>query len=512
MRFGEPHELDLWDDRSGSVRLFFIAPDKAGGMGMYDVAVIGAGIVGCSIARVLSRYSLNTVLIEKEPDVADCTTKANSAIVHAGYDAKPGTLKAKFNALGNPMYDKLCEELDVPFKRIGSLVLGFSEEDMETIGKLYEQGIENGIGGMEIWDRKKVLEVEPMINKEVMGALYAATCGVVGPWELAIAQAENAAENGVEVLLDNEVRDIEKQAGGYRLYTTGRVMDARYVINCAGLHADKINNMVSSESFSISPRRGEYNIFDKSVGDLVKTVVFPCPSKLGKGILVSPTVHGNLLIGPNAEDLSDREAFGTTSEGLQFIREGAEKSVPDLPYNYIITGFSGLRARCERDDFIIEEAAGAKGFINVAGIESPGLTSAPAIAEYVAELLMGIAGGFEEKEDYMPGRRRLARFSELGEEERRAIIEKDPRYGRIICRCETVTEGEIVDAIHRKVGARTVDGVKRRVRPGSGRCQGGFCGPRVMEILARELKLDLTEVVKEKKGSYILKHPTKEKR
>lgn len=479
---------------------------------MYDVAVIGAGIIGCSIARVLSRYKVNAVLIEKEPDVADCTTKANSAIVHAGYDAKPGTMKAKFNALGNPMYDKLCEELDVPFKRVGSLVLAFNEEDMETINKLYVQGIKNGIAGMEILDRKKVMEMEPRINKEVIGALYAATCGVVGPWELAIALAENAAENGVEILLNNEVKDIKKQETGYSICTSAGTVEARYVMNCAGLHADSINNMVAPESFRISPRRGEYNIFDKSVGDLVKTVVFPCPSKLGKGILVSPTVHGNLLIGPNAEDLHDKEAFQTTSEGLQFIREGAERSVPDLPYNAIITSFSGLRARCERDDFIIEEARDAKGFINVAGIESPGLTSAPAIAEYVIELLKDICGGLEEKEDFVPKRRRVIRFNELSEVQRKELAEKDPRYGRVICRCETITEGEIVDAIHRKVGATTVDGVKRRVRPGSGRCQGGFCGPRVMEILARELNKDINEVVKDKQGSYILKQPTKENR
>lgn len=477
---------------------------------MYDVAVIGAGIIGCSIARALSRYRLGTVLIEKEPDVADCTTKANSAIIHAGYDAKPGTLKARFNALGNPMYDKLCEELDVPFKRVGSLVLAFGDEDMETIKKLYEQGIANGISGMEIWDKAKVIEMEPRVNKEVTGALYAATCGIVGPMELAIALAENAADNGVEVLLDSEVAAIKKQEEGYRIYTKDNVIAARYVINCAGLHADAINSMVSEERFTISPRRGEYNIFDKSAKDVVKTVVFPCPSRLGKGILVSPTVHGNLLIGPNAEDLEDKEAFDTTSKGLQFIREGAERSVPDLPYNLIITGFSGLRARCERDDFIIEEAPDAKGFINVAGIESPGLTSSPAIAEYVAGLLAGICGGLEEKEDYNPRRRRQIRFSELSEAERKELVEKEPRYGRVICRCETVTEGEIVDAIHRKVGARTLDGVKRRVRPGSGRCQGGFCGPRVMEILARELGRDIRDIVKDRKGSYVLEHPTKE--
>jgi glycerol-3-phosphate dehydrogenase len=289
-------------------------------------------------------------------------------------------------------------------------------------------------------------------------------------------------------------------------------MCIRDSINCAGLHADKINNMVATESFKISPRRGEYNIFDKSVGDIAKTVIFPCPSKLGKGILVSPTVHGNLLIGPNAEDIYDKEAFETTSEGLRFIKEGAERSVPNLPYNAIITSFSGLRARCERDDFIIEESLDVKGFINVAGIESPGLTSSPAIAEYVAELLKDICGGLMEKKDYKSGRRKMTRFNELSEAERKELIKRDSRYGRIICRCETVTEGEIVDAIHRKVGATTVDGVKRRVRPGSGRCQGGFCGPRVMEILARELNKDINEVVKDSKGSYILNHRTKEHR
>ncbi|MDD4504654.1 MAG: NAD(P)/FAD-dependent oxidoreductase [Clostridiaceae bacterium] len=479
---------------------------------MYDVAVIGAGIIGCSISRVLSRYEINVVLIEKGADVADCTTKANSAIIHAGYDAKPGTLKAKFNALGNLMFEKLCQELDVTFKKTGSLVLAFNEEDMETINKLFVQGIINGIDGMEILDREKVLDMEPRVNKEVIGGLYAATCGVVGPWELAIAQAENAAENGVEILLNSEVKDIKKQETMYSIFTSDRTIDARYIINCAGLYADRISNMVATESFRILPRRGEYNIFDKSVGDIVNTVIFPCPSKLGKGILVSPTVHGNLLIGPNACDIYDKEAFETTSEGLEFIKEGAERSVPDLPYNAIITSFSGLRARCERDDFIIEEALDSKGFINVAGIESPGLTSSPAIAEYVVELLKNICGGLEEKKNFKAKRRRMIRFNELAEAERKELIERDSRYGRVICRCETVTEGEIVDAIHRKVGATTVDGVKRRVRPGSGRCQGGFCGPRVMEILARELNKDINEIVKDSKGSYILNHPTKENR
>jgi glycerol-3-phosphate dehydrogenase len=480
-----------------------------GGIKMYDIAIIGAGIIGCSLARALSRYNLKTILIEKEPDVADCTTKANSAIIHAGYDAKPGSLKAKFNALGNPMYDVICKELDVPFKRTGSLVVAFSDEEMVTIDKLYCHGIINGITGMEVIDKKRVRELEPNISDEVVGALYAETCGIVSPWELAVAMAENAADNGVEILLDSEVTDIKLIENRYFINTKRGRIDAKYVVNCAGLYADKINNMVAAESFRIIPRRGEYNIMDKSVGNLVNTVVFQCPSKLGKGVLVSPTVHGNLLIGPNAEDIEERDNFQTTEEGLRYVNEWAARSVKALPKNAVITAFTGLRARCDRDEFIIEEAPDAKGFFNVAGIESPGLTSSPAIAEYVVELLKERAGKIEEKTDYIATRRPVIRFNELTDEEKNEWIKKDPRYGRIVCRCETITEGEIVDAIHRNVGARTVDGVKRRVRPGSGRCQGGFCGPRVMEILARELNIDITEVVKDHKEAYILTSPTK---
>lgn len=476
---------------------------------MYDVAVIGAGIIGCSVARALSKYNLKTVLIEKEPDVADCTTKANSAIIHAGYDAKPGSLKAKFNTLGNPMFDEICRELDVPFKRVGSLVVAFSEKEMETINKLYVQGTVNGIPGIEILNRERVREMEPNISEQVAGALYASTCGIISPWELAVALAENAADNGVEILLDSEVKDIKRIEGRYFIYTNDRKIDARYVVNCAGLYADKINNMVAAPSFRIMPRRGEYNIMDKSVGNLVNTVVFQCPSELGKGVLVSPTVHGNLLIGPNAEDVYDRDNFQTTTAGLQFVRESAARSVKALPMNAVITAFTGLRARCEKDDFIVEEAPDAKGFINAAGIESPGLSSAPAIAEHIVALLKEMLGTVEENPEYVPSRRPVVRFKELTDEEKNEMIKKDPRYGKVICRCETITEGEIVDAIHRNVGARTVDGVKRRVRPGMGRCQGGFCGPRVMEILARELKIDITEVVKDHKASYILTGPTK---
>ncbi|WP_432409242.1 NAD(P)/FAD-dependent oxidoreductase [Wukongibacter sp. M2B1] len=478
---------------------------------MYDVAIIGAGIMGTFIARELSRFKLDIALIDKDNDVSNGTTKANSAIVHAGYDAKFGTNKGKFNALGNPMFDKVCEELDVPLKRIGSLVVGFNEEDMKTIKKLYENGMKLGIPNMKILDYKGVKKKEPNISDIVTSALYAPTCGIVGPWELAIALAENAVENGVELLLNNEVKDIRKEEGIYRIITGDQEILCRYVINCAGVYADKISNMVSSPYFKITPRRGQYYILDKSAGGIVNTVVFQCPTKLGKGVLVAPTVHGNVIIGPDAENLEDREDLSTTAERLRFVRNSAIRSISNIPFNKVITSFAGLRAEPSTGDFIIEEVKDAKGFINVAGIKSPGLSSSPAIAKYVVELVKKIAGGLEEKQDFKPRRKGIVNFDSLIDSKKERLIQEDPRYGRIICRCENVTEREIVDAINRNAGATTVDGVKRRVRPGTGRCQGGFCGPRVVEILARELGMDMNSIVKDGKGSYILTEETKGK-
>lgn len=477
---------------------------------MYDVAIIGAGVIGTFIARELSRYDLNIILIEKDMDIANGTTKANSAIIHAGYDAKPGTLKAKLNALGNPMFDTVCEELDVPFKRIGSLVIATSEEEMESIMELYRRGIENGIPDMEILNSNETREKEPNLNEKVIGALYAPTAGIICPWELAVALAENAADNGTEIRLNRKVTDIQKVKKGYCLYMEQETIEAKYVINCGGLYAGEINEMVSARSFKIYPRRGQYNVLDKSVGNIVKHVIFQAPTKLGKGILVTPTVHGNLLVGPDAEEIDDKENTSTTSERIRFIRKISEKTTKKIPFNATITSFSGLRARPSTGDFIIGESKDAKGFINVAGIESPGLSASPAIAEYVINILKGIAGELREKKDFIERRKPIIRFMKLSDEEKKRLIDKDPRYGRVICRCEGITEGEIVDVINRNAGARTVDGVKRRARPGMGRCQGGFCGPRVMEILARELGKDIKEIVKDGKNSYILTEETKQ--
>ncbi len=476
---------------------------------MYDVAIIGAGITGCFIARELCRYDLKVVLLEKDSDVANGTTKANSAIVHSGYDAYPGTLKAKFNSLGNPLFDDICCDLDVPFKRIGSLTIALDENELGMLSDLYMQGIVNNIPELEILTGEQVRRIEPNINDEVIGALYAGSAGVVDSFGLAIALAENAVDNGVEIRLDSQVTGIERLMDGYRLAAGGNVAEAKYVINCGGVFAHDINDMISPAAFKITPRKGEYIIFDKKAGELVKHVIFQCPSAKGKGVLVSPTVHGNLLIGPDSQDVYDKGDVATTPHGLEMIREMASRSVNKVPFNMAITNFAGLRATPDTGDFIIGELEGCKGFINVAGIESPGLTASPAIAVYVTEILRDRGLVLKANPAFNPKRRPVVKFAALTDEQKYEITKKDPSYGRIICRCEEITEGEIVDAIRRNVGARSVDGVKRRVRAGMGRCQGGFCGPRIIEILARELEVDYCRVIKGNSNSHILTSQTK---
>lgn len=476
---------------------------------MYDVTIIGAGVVGCAIARELAKFNIKTIIVDKENDVANGTTKANSAIVHAGYDALPGTLKASTNVLGNAMYEDLCKELDVPFKRIGSFVVATEESDIEVLKELKEQGEINGVPNLEIISKEEVRKMEPNLSEDIIAALYAPTGGIVGPWELAIALAENAAENGVEILLNSPVTSINKVDSGYVVVAGEKEISTKYIMNCAGLFADKINDMVNEPFFEILPNRGEYNLFDKSVGDFVNTVVFQTPSKDGKGVVVLPTVHGNFLIGPTAEKVEDPNDLKTTMNGLNFLREKAHKVIPGFPFNAVITSFTGLRAKVKHGDFIIEESKNSKGFINVAAIDSPGLTAAPAIAKMAVEILCKSSGGFETNESFNPNRKPSIHFIDLSDTEKAELIKKDPRFGRIICRCENITEGEIVDIVNRKAGATNLDAVKRRARAGGGRCQGGFCGPRVMEILARELQTDITSIVKDSKESYILTGSTK---
>ena len=475
---------------------------------MLDVIVIGAGVMGAAVSRELSKYKLNMMVLDKENDVSNGTSKANSAIVHAGYDAKEGTLMAKYNVLGAGMYESLCKEIGAPYKNVGSYVLAFSEEERKHIEKLYQRGLTNGVPQMEILEKDEILRREPNINKNVVAALYAGSAGIVGPWEFTIKLLENAALNGTEVLVDAEVSNIEKLQDGYKvILKDGRTFETKVVINAAGVYADKINDMVSKNHFDIHPRIGEYYVLDKVQGKLTNSVLFQCPTIMGKGVLVTKTVHGNIMVGPTAEDVESKDYVGTTTHGLDDIRRQAEKTISGINYRDSIRNFTGIRAESSTGDFIIGEVSDAPNFFNIAGTKSPGLSSAPAIGVDVAKMVVEKLGAIK-KEEFKQNKPQI-HFIELSPEEKAEVIKKDPRYGRIICRCESITEGEIVDVIHRMVGARTVDGVKKRCRPGTGRCQGGFCGPRVQEILARELGKELNEIVLDKKGAYILTTETK---
>lgn len=435
-------------------------------------------------------------------------SKANSAIVHSGYDPEPGTLMAKYNVEGNKMFDKLCKDLSVPFKRNGSLIIGFDEDDQKELEVLYNRGIQNGVEGVKLLSAEEVLEMEPNLNKDVKGALFCPTGGIVGAYEFTIALSENAIDNGGELRLNSKVVGIEKDENFKIKLENGDVVEARFVVNAAGIYADKIHNMVCEEDFKITPRKGEYYVLDKSQGRLFEKTIFQCPTKLGKGVLVTPTVHGNLLVGPDAIDTCDKDSVSTEYDGLAKVREVSLKTTNKVNFRENIRNFAGLRAIADKPDFIIGESKDVKGFFDVAGIKSPGLSSAPAIAVDVVKML-GESGLALEKKDNFNEKREQVHFIELSPEEKANLIKKDSRYGRIICRCENITEGEIVDSINRTLGARTIDGVKRRCRPGCGRCQGGFCGPRVQEIISRETGMNIEEVLLDKNGSYIISGKTK---
>lgn len=476
---------------------------------MYDIVIIGAGVSGASIARELARYELNIMIIEKDNDVGNETSSANSAIIHAGYDPSPAKLKGKFNAKGNAMYDRICEELDVPFRRCGSFVIGFSEADRKTLEDLYKNGLCNEVPGMRILKREEILLLEPKLNPAVLCALYAPTAGIISPWELTIALVENAMDNGVRLQLETKVTDIKKEDFGYQVVTDHGKFETRYVINCAGVYSDTIHNMVAEPSFEIQPRRGNYYVIDNEIKDIVKHVIFQCPTAKGKGVLVTPTVYGNFMVGPDSEFIEDKECTATDRSRLEYVREASRLTTDAIPFQKVIRSFAGLRASTSSADFIIEEAKGAPGFIDVAAFDSPGLSSIPAVALYVADLMKELEGTLLPKENFNPRRRKVIRFNELSEEEKSRLIKENPAYGTVICRCEVVTEAEIVDAIHRNAGARSVKAVKKRCRPGAGRCQGGFCSPRVLEILARELGVDCVDIPYDSSRAYILTQETK---
>lgn len=469
----------------------------------YDVIIIGAGVSGSAAARELSRYQVKACVLEKEEDVCCGTSKANSAIVHAGYDADEGSLMAKLNVQGNKMMPALAQELDFPFLQNGSLVVCTDEESRPGLDALYERGVKNGVEGLRIVERDELVKMEPNISDTAVAALYAPTAGIVCPFQLNIALAENANQNGVEFFFDTCVEGIEKLDEGFRVHTNNGDYEARCVVNAAGVYADVIHNMVSDHELHIIPRRGDYNLLDKTAGGHVKRTIFALPGKYGKGILVAPTVHGNLIVGPTAIDIEDKDGTNTTREGLNEVAEKCANTVKNVPLRQVITSFAGLRAHQPGHEFLIGELPEAPGFIDCAGIESPGLTSSPAIGVMVAEIVRDLLG-LEKDPGFVGTRKGILNPEELTMEERNALIREQPAYGNIICRCEMVTEGEILDAIHRPLGAKSLDGVKRRTRAGMGRCQAGFCSPRTMEILARELGKDMSEITKAGGGSRII--------
>lgn len=474
---------------------------------MYDVAIIGAGVVGAVTARTLAKFNLHICILEKEADVAMGATKANSAIVHAGFDAKEGSLKAKLNVKGAQMMPELCKELGVPYENNGSLVVGFCPEDRKVLEALLNRGIQNGVPGLRILEKQELQQLEPGLSEQVQLALYAPTGAIICPYTLAIAAIGNAMDNGAELKCNFAVSSIEKTQKGYCLRSANEAVEARYVINCAGIYSDEIAAFVGDRTFAVHPRKGEYVLLDKDCGQVVRHTVFPVPSKMGKGILVSPTVHGNLLLGPTSVDQEDKEDKETTQEGLEKVLASAKKTLRQLPGGKAITSFCGLRAVGSTGDFILNSSK--EGFINAAAIESPGLSASPAIAEHIVSLLREQGLVLTPREEYDPIRKPANYFHTASIEEKNRLIQNDPAYGKIICRCEGITEGEILEAIRTNPKAKDLDGVKRRTRAQMGRCQGGFCSPYIAELLAREQNIPLEQVTKCGGNSFIHVERTK---
>ena len=476
---------------------------------IYDIAIIGGGVIGCCIARTLSKYDLKICLLEKEADLASGTTKANSGVIHAGYAAPREYVRRNLCIQGNKLYTQAAEELNFPFQRIGSFVVALEENQIKNLEEERKRGIEDGVPGLElILDKEKIKYMEPNITDEVVGVLHAPSAGIVSPYEMTFALADNAAINGVKFFRNQKVSKIRHTDYTFTIKTKTDEFKTSNIINCAGVYAAKISKMVGLDYFEIMPRKGEYILFDRNAMHLNK-ILFPIPTKVSKGILVCPTIHGNTFVGPNAQNITDKKDISTTEAGLKEIIEGGRKIVPNLPLRASIRNFAGLRAVPSTYDFIIDNTD-IYGFINVAGILSPGLTSCYAIAERVLEFLELLGVQLNVKENYNPRRPKPERFKDFSKDELDKKVKKDPTWGRIICRCETIPEKEILNAIHSPVGATTVDGVKFRCRPGMGRCQGGFCRPRVMEILSRELKVPFEEVTKRGEDTNFLVAKTKD--
>lgn len=478
---------------------------------MYDVLIIGCGIVGAAAAYQLSRYQLSVCVCERYNDVANGCTKANTAILHAGFDCPVGSLEARLNLRGIELAKEICEKLDVERISMPTFIIAYDNpRELQYIEELYRRGVSNGVQDLRIVDRDEALRLEPALNPNIKAALYAPGSGIVNPWEYCIAMAETAVINGVQVKLESEVTAIEKKDGYFVVTTTSGVCEARYVVNAGGGWSAQVYELVGGHGLHQTNFAGQYFVLDKSQGEKLHSIIFPCPDEHGfKGICVTPTVHGNLLVGPDCYQAADGDHVGTDPSTLENLKAEGHRSMPGIDFREVIHEYAGVRPNTQIPDFVIGEAPECPHFINLAGIKSPGLSSAPAIAEELETILRGCGLEMKRKEQFVDSRKRI-RFRSLDEEAKREVIRRNSLYGRVICRCETVTEGEIVEAIHRPIVPRSVDAIKRRCNAGMGRCQGGFCGPRVHEILARELGVSQQEILMDEQGSFLLTSVIKE--
>ena len=475
-----------------------------------DIVIIGAGAVGCAIARELSRYQLKVIVVDKNEDIGGDASKSNSAIIHTGYDAMPGTLESQLVVAANVMYDQIAKDLDVPFARVGAILPAITDEQYEKLQDIKHKAFLNRVYDVQYKTGEELLEMEPNLNPEVRGGLYIPRESIIDPFILVQAYAENAHEHGVSFLLNTKVTGIRTEDGTVRaVETSGGTIETDVVINAAGLYCDEIAEMVGKAEYKVVARRGQFYILDRNTSCQVKEIVLPIPTKITKGKLMCPTIHGNMLVGPTAEDLDNKTDKSTTAEGLASIEKDVKQLIPQVNVRDSITQYSGLRPNRNPEGLHVDTYEDLKGYINLSGVRSTGLTLSAAMGVYIADLMRELGYPMKPKAHFVRTRKGIVRFRELDEEERDRLIRENPAYGRVICRCETVTEGEILDAIRRPLGARSVDAVKRRVRAGMGRCQGGFCGPKVIGILARELGIPVTEVNKNNTGSYMVAGKTR---
>lgn len=475
-----------------------------------DVVVIGAGAVGCAVARELSKYAVNVIVVEKNEDVGGDASKSNSAIIHTGYDAAPGTLESQLVVAANPMYDEITRDLDVPFSRIGAILPAITDEQFEKLPAIKQKAFNNRVYDVEYKTGKELLEMEPNLNPEVKGGLWIPRESIIDPFILVQALAENANANGVEFLLNTKVVDIKTENGKVKsVVTTGEEIETKYVINCAGLYCDEIAEMVGKAEYKVVARKGQFFILDKNTSCQVEHIVLPIPTKVTKGKLMCPTIHGNMLVGPTAEDQDSKIDKSTTTEGLASITADVKNLVPNVNVRDTITQYSGLRPNRVPEGLNFDMWDDLEGYVNLSGVRSTGLTLSVAMGKYVVEQMLLSGADFTLKENFVAKRKGIVKFSECTRDEQDALIKENPLYANVVCRCETITEAEILQAIHRPLGAKSVDAVKRRVRAGMGRCQAGFCGPKVLEILARELGVDATEINKNNDGSYMVTGTTR---